>query len=691
MMKKEILSLIAILLLLSSNVYSNHILGGTLSYQFLSSSGKSSTYKATLELYSTCFPTDFPNIGGLADIPDMTDMKPELELYKSGVRVGRPVMAFDPSQSKDVTALCPSSMEQSSCNNRTGYLFLGALKYVYTAEVVLDGPNADWQFVFNGFLDRRGPRTEVFYQIDNADVSREAPNPNVHFPFDIMYLVATLDNTDGPNNSVIYTSDPIPIFCEGHLSYYGLGAADKDHDKLKFKMVPGRRKQGTYQKPVVIDIKYFDPPYSGLHPLPTAPDNFNMNASNGQMIFTPDEAKTCMVVIQTDEYRNGKVVGSTVRQMTFFIQSGCDAEAPVTAIRNIRNIDHATDLEGNLFLSACEGLSDTAGIDITVSDPNTDNVTVSYDNLPEAALVSVDGNGTQNPVVHFNWDLVDAEPATYLFYLTYTDDGCPITTKRNVAYSFTVVPHNIQFESTASGSCAEVADGKASVKPIGNVDIDYNYKWFDTTGNLLRNINSNNGDNIENLPPGNYKVRIRNQEGCGKNIYITIDTTFPPKVLLPNDSTVCEGMPILLSTRNENGVNYKWSNGQSTCCIYAKQTGNYTLTASNHCGTVSESVTLEFVKCNYCFFVPNAFSPNGDGQNDLFEIIPTCLFQSFKIQIFNREGRLMFVSYSLSDKWNGTYKGKELAQATYYYVIEAVYQDASKGKLKLTGDVTLLR
>ncbi len=87
-------------------------------------------------------------------------------------------------------------------------------------------------------------------------------------------------------------------------------------------------------------------------------------------------------------------------------------------------------------------------------------------------------------------------------------------------------------------------------------------------------------------------------------------------------------------------------------------------------------------------FVPNAFSPNGDGINDHFQI-KGVFIKEFNIQIFNRWGEKLFESDSINDGWDGSFKGKTCAFGTYYYSITA--KGANGKSNKLSGSLHLLR
>lgn len=100
--------------------------------------------------------------------------------------------------------------------------------------------------------------------------------------------------------------------------------------------------------------------------------------------------------------------------------------------------------------------------------------------------------------------------------------------------------------------------------------------------------------------------------------------------------------------------------------------------------------TLDDAPCKV--YVPNVFSPNEDGVNDVFKPEMACNITAFDLQVFNRWGQLVFASDNPEVGWNGTAKG-ELAPATVYvYRLEVSYEQEGNVKKELkTGDVALVR
>ncbi len=84
-------------------------------------------------------------------------------------------------------------------------------------------------------------------------------------------------------------------------------------------------------------------------------------------------------------------------------------------------------------------------------------------------------------------------------------------------------------------------------------------------------------------------------------------------------------------------------------------------------------------------FIPNAFTPNGDGEHDVFDILNTKAYSTYHLEIFNRWGQLVFESSSTDSDWDGKRNGKMLPQATYYYVLNLGLSE------NISGTVILIR
>lgn len=119
--------------------------------------------------------------------------------------------------------------------------------------------------------------------------------------------------------------------------------------------------------------------------------------------------------------------------------------------------------------------------------------------------------------------------------------------------------------------------------------------------------------------------------------------------------------------------------------------GNYRITVTDKYGCTGE-VTGE-VKENFCcsIWLPNAFSPNQDGNNDEFKAIANRSIPKYEMGIFNRWGQRIFYTASYSKGWDGTSEnGSPVDAGTYFYRIKYTCE---KGKQEVSyqGDITLIR
>ncbi len=125
------------------------------------------------------------------------------------------------------------------------------------------------------------------------------------------------------------------------------------------------------------------------------------------------------------------------------------------------------------------------------------------------------------------------------------------------------------------------------------------------------------------------------------------------------------------------------------------QTTEYTLEATNEGGCIARDRISIFVMCdNTNVFVPNTFSPNGDGTNDVFYPRGTGVFNIKNLRIFNRWGEVVFEKsyFNANDAsvgWDGTYKGKKLSPEVFVYMLEVVC--SNNQSLIYKGNVTLIK
>lgn len=161
-------------------------------------------------------------------------------------------------------------------------------------------------------------------------------------------------------------------------------------------------------------------------------------------------------------------------------------------------------------------------------------------------------------------------------------------------------------------------------------------------------------------------------------------------VSLGNDTSVCANQPVTVGRQYDFSLKYQWNTGDTTCCISVDKSGEYVLTAKDECYTYTDTQSVSFRRCHDCLVIPDAFSPNGDGINDLFGIIALCDIKDFTIQIFNRWGQLYYSSSNPAARWNGFYRADYAEQGVYYYMLE--YTEAITGKReRIKGNLTLIK
>jgi gliding motility-associated-like protein len=123
----------------------------------------------------------------------------------------------------------------------------------------------------------------------------------------------------------------------------------------------------------------------------------------------------------------------------------------------------------------------------------------------------------------------------------------------------------------------------------------------------------------------------------------------------------------------------------------------YTFTVYDASGCVGkDSILILSEPCFQAKLIPNVFSPNGDGVNDMFYIPGVCVNENYSLQIFDRWGVLMFSTTQRNNSWDGrTTAGLEAQEGVYYFVVNLSGQVDKKaqpiGDSTYKGFVTLVR
>jgi len=219
-----------------------------------------------------------------------------------------------------------------------------------------------------------------------------------------------------------------------------------------------------------------------------------------------------------------------------------------------------------------------------------------------------------------------------------------------------------------------------------------NYVW--STGATTPSITVNPASTT------NYSVTVSNGL-CSGDTSITVTVNASPSVNAGPDFTINQGASVTI-TGGGNGT-YSWSPSTNLSCATCPNpvanpsaTTTYTLviTGANGCvayGNMTVFVTIpECILTDEDIFIPNVFSPNGDGHNDLFRIHSgkPCI-KDFKISVYDRWGVVVFKTDKIADWWDGTANGLKVNEGVFFYICDIISTDDQV--VHRNGNVTVLK
>lgn len=166
------------------------------------------------------------------------------------------------------------------------------------------------------------------------------------------------------------------------------------------------------------------------------------------------------------------------------------------------------------------------------------------------------------------------------------------------------------------------------------------------------------------------------------------------KGLLGGDTSLCAGDTIVLNL-SLTGASYTWGNGSNDSTFAITSAGKYFVTVTKPPCRSTFTIVVDYLAddCDttaLCrFILPNVFTPNGDGLNDLLAFTENCAIKEFSATIFNRWGQLLFQTTNPDQRWDGTINGKPAAEGVYFCIVEIT--DTAGMKSTHNGSFSLLR
>lgn len=391
--------------------------------------------------------------------------------------------------------------------------------------------------------------------------------------------------------------------------------------------------------------------------------------------------------------------------------SGTGTFAPSdTSLNGVYNPSPADDAAGTITLiftstnnGGCRSQADTLAVSLI---PSPTAAYTAVNACPSFPVVFTDGSTSTGTVTGWNWNF---------------GDGSPTSSTQNPTHVYNAGgPYNVSLIVTSNNGCVDTLTQTLNVynKPLadfnangiclsdGTVFFDsstvggatitsWNWNFGDATGSTVQNP-------THSYPAaGNFPVSliVQSSQGCIDTIVQTVGVLPGPGAnFLSDDFTADINQNVNFTDQSTNGaVSWFWDFGDSSSdstsilqnpshvyteggyydvCLYVTDVNGCTDTM---CKTEIISLPPD---------VPSGFSPNGDGQNDVFYVYGGP-FKELKFRVYNNWGELIFESTKQSDGWDGKRNGIDQPVGVYVWTVEGITEDSKEHKL--SGDVSLLR
>ena len=581
--------------------------------------------------------------------------------------------------------------------------------YTYKGFVILPGLCPTYKFWYSNCC-RPGNITNIF--ASNGTIGNDG------FFFD-----ADLDNTLGENSSPIFISEPVRAFCVGNPFNWAQKSVEYDGDSVHYQMINCRENAYPNQSNIPFDVGW-----SVTQPITST--YFNLNPKSGTISFLPTTQEIDVLSIKITEYRYDSLwsvwylIGSSSRDMMVSVSANCSPQATqgvrlnynypgqyLDSVTMLPAVDYSCGdsiVELNFLVKLdCESIAED-GSDFRLTNPLGQPIPI------KRLSADCDLNGeTQTIQVHlFKPLLVNGR---YFLYSKTGNDGNTLINKcgfsMNEFDTLVLIVDDCSEPIWKFENVSVVNDNHTVLEwKVDGASCDTTaiegygiFRWDGTQYQFRQLVTQWNKFNYDDLTATNVD---------GESYSYKIDFRYSGFIFGPSDSIhsiwlkgdgECDSL--FLNWNQYNGwlnpqynvyINYqnqwvKLNQLPITDTTYVLQSdtlevGNYNVkVVTTNGGYTSES---NYVNCFQpeppIIVIPNVFSPNGDGVNDLFTIQNLLLYDYRSIIIYNRWGKVVYSSNQYNNDWDG----KNVADGVYFIVVNIL----NGGVLQeFSGTLTILK
>ncbi len=309
---------------------------------------------------------------------------------------------------------------------------------------------------------------------------------------------------------------------------------------------------------------------------------------------------------------------------------------------------------------------------------------------PEVSFANQSANGHQ-----YRWDFGDGRHSfspnpnhlfdstgTYVVRLIVNPGICADTSEQTVSVTKTPVA-----SFTHEGECGTTIHLRNT--STGNVFNNWNFGDGTHSGETNPEHMFNATDDTEYI----VTLEVATNEACFSSSTARIPVQLPTIAAFTPFADTCEAT-IRLVNQSTHAKNYLWNWDDGTFSSNVndmhqyKSSGFYNISLITNpetvCADTMDQTVFAYGTNESSLYIPDAFTPNGDGTNDLFVIsgYNRCLF--YNVSVFNRWGEKIFETDDISNSWDGRYSGKDAEAGIYVYVIKGIDKE-------LMGNVMILR